>query len=316
MVAAQSGSTSNEAALADAVEELQTAADKLTGRRSERRPHPGAEQPGRRGAGPQPLPARGGYRDAQPGHLGGPAAPAPVRHDAARRHHRQRPDRPRAPPGAARPDPGWSLLPGHAAGAGRHRPLRRHRLPGALLRARRRGRCHRPSGRRPRLVGAGRRGPAHRERPALPRDPHRRHRPRWPRRLHAVRQPRHDADGRHRPAAVDVRHRREDPRPRQRRHHARRPAGRAAPGLRRLPPPAHPDPQGARGRAGRGPRGAPRGGRPDPCRRGARARSSRSTSPPRRRWASWPGPSTTCTSRRCCWRRARPACVPRSARCS
>ena len=190
MVAAQSDSTSNKAALADAVggpPDGRRGADRH-GR--DRRAHPGAEQPGRRGAGPQPLPARGGYRDAQPGHLGGPAAPAPVRHDAARQHHRQRPDRPRAPPGAAGPDAERTLLPGHAAGTGRHRPLRRHRLPGALLRARRRGRGHRPSGRRPRVLRAGRRGPAHRERPALPRDPHRRHRPRWSRRVHAVRQPR------------------------------------------------------------------------------------------------------------------------------
>ena len=47
-----------------------------------------------------------------------------------------------------------------------------------------------------------------------------------------------------------------------------------------------------------------------------RARSSRSTSPRTRRWASWPARSTTCTARPSTWPPARPPCVPRSARCS
>ncbi len=46
------------------------------------------------------------------------------------------------------------------------------------------------------------------------------------------------------------------------------------------------------------------------------ARSRRSTSPRRRRSASWPGPWTTCTARPSCWPPARPTCVRRSARCS
>ena len=131
-----------------------------------------------------------------------------------------------------------------------------------------------------------------------------------------VRQPGHDADGRHRPAAVDVGHRREGPRLRQRRHHARSPCWPRCSWPSSSPASCSlPSARCARARWPWPTRSSPRRS-PGSVRVRSPARSSRSTSPPKRRWASWPGPSTTCTSRRCCSRRARPACVRRSARCS
>ncbi len=111
-----------------AVQDLRSAAERPGEDAGHRGPDRGPALPGGRRARPEPGVARRQHRPAQPRHLGGAAQAAPVRRDPADHHDRERPARARAAAGAPRPDPRRSLLPGDAAGAGRHRAERRDRL--------------------------------------------------------------------------------------------------------------------------------------------------------------------------------------------